>query len=532
VTSGGPPQAAGEEEPPDHVLPAPDDEAPELAAAQAGAAAPVSGCGAPARNPVPDGHAIVVRLPPAPAFTVGAINPRWWKAPPVSDPTWRLTFLGLRWIPPLAQRAADDGQKKSLSALVAQAVSFHRQNPDPGDARYGWDEGTALRRLDVLSCLYALTRSSTLVAAMNADVAVLLGPRYYGPPYHGVHNHGLMANLAILRAAELLGQTQWRNKALARMRSEAPLAWTKAGTTWEQSSGYQAVNIDLWNRAADTIVRFLPKDPTVRLIRSLTAKADRVLAWMTEPDGRIVLIGDADEAPGSTRSKWTTRTFRDDQAGLVVGRWAWNDPATSYYTLRYGPPRRAHGQPDRTGVTWSTHGVRVLVNPGRFSYDQTSPYWHYQTAPVSHNVAVPDGRNMDANATVSVIASTIRGPAHSWTVADSLFGIAHERGVIVERDPRRLRVRDSFEGTTAFHQMWHLDPAWRHASTSPGGKRLTFRAGARTLTATTTGRFGRVERGATRPPAGWHFPKQGQRYQACEVAVTAAGSATTTFTVT
>jgi hypothetical protein len=65
-------------------------------------------------------------------------------------------------------------------------VTFHRQNPDPGDSLYGWDEGTALRRLDVLSCLYALTRSSTLVAGMKADVAVLLGPRYYGPPHHPV----------------------------------------------------------------------------------------------------------------------------------------------------------------------------------------------------------------------------------------------------------------------------------------------------------------------------------------------------------
>lgn len=178
MTSGGTSPAPGEEQPPGHVLPVPDDLAPELEAVRAATAAPAPACGAPARNPVPDGHAIVVKLPPAPAFTVGAINPGWWKAPPVSDPTWQLTFLGLRWIPALAQRAADDGQEKSLAALVAEAVTFHRQNPDPGDSRYGWDEGTALRRLDVLSCLYALTRSSTLVAAMKADVAVLLGPRY------------------------------------------------------------------------------------------------------------------------------------------------------------------------------------------------------------------------------------------------------------------------------------------------------------------------------------------------------------------
>ncbi|MEV7625942.1 hypothetical protein [Actinoplanes sp. NPDC089786] len=147
-------------------------------------------CGPAAPSPVPDGRPIRVVMPPAKAFTVGAIPAAMWRRPPVTDPTWRLTFQGLMWVRPLARRAALDGQQKSLAALVRQVVLFHRQNPDPGSNGYGWDEGTALRRLEAENCLFTLTRSAALIPGMTADVRVLTGPRYYGPPRYAVHNHG------------------------------------------------------------------------------------------------------------------------------------------------------------------------------------------------------------------------------------------------------------------------------------------------------------------------------------------------------
>ena len=114
-----------------------------------------AGCGAPAADPVPDGEPIVVSMPPAPAFTVGKINAASWRNPPSTDPTWQLNYLGLLWMKSLARRAAMDDQQQSLSALVDQVAAFHNQNPDPTTATWGWDEGTALRRLETESCLYA-----------------------------------------------------------------------------------------------------------------------------------------------------------------------------------------------------------------------------------------------------------------------------------------------------------------------------------------------------------------------------------------
>src|SRR3954454_20353205 len=123
-----------------------------------------AGCGPAAAAPVPDGEPIIVSLPPADPFTVGKIDPNSWRNPPSADPTWRLNYLGLMWMKPLARRAAMDGQLQSLPTLVAQAAAFHRQNTDPKSNLYGWDEGTALRRLETENCLYSLSKSSTLIA--------------------------------------------------------------------------------------------------------------------------------------------------------------------------------------------------------------------------------------------------------------------------------------------------------------------------------------------------------------------------------
>lgn len=489
-------------------------------------------CGAAAANPVPDGEPIVVSIPPAPPFTVGQIPASSWRNPPVADPSWRLTYQALLWMMPLARRAAQDGQQQSLTALINQAALFHQQNPDPNSNLYGWDEGTALRRLQTENCLYALTRSAALVPGMEADAAVLLGWRYYGPPNHSVHNHGLMANLQLVRAADLLGRPAWKAAAVRRMTAEAPQAFSAVGTSWEQSSMYQEVNAILWEAAANELATSTDTADAAASIRAIVANAWAVYAWMTEPDGDIVQIGDSDQKAGR-RQDGTTRVLRDDPAGWVVGRWSWTDPAASYYTIRYGPARRGHGHHDRAGgVTWSTRGVRVLVGPGRFNYDPANNYNAYQISPQGQNVAVPD-QGQAGSGTGSVAAATVQAPAHAWQIKSTMFGIAHTRSINVNRDLARIIVSDDFPTASLWRQHWHLDPAWTLTSSSADDTQLVFsHPSGQRLTVTTTGRVSAVLLGQTRPPAGWHFPKFGSRVWAPEIIIRSYGRAnTTTFVV-
>ncbi len=483
---------------------------------------------------MPDGEPIVVTIGTAAPFTVGTISAATWKNPPVTDPTWRLTFQGLLWMKPLARRAAQDGQQESLAALVAQAVQLHRVDPDPGANVSGWDEGTALRRLETENCLYSLTRSAALVPGMTADAAVLLGKRYYGPPYAAVHNHGLLANLRLVRAGDLLGRADWKSAAIKRMTAEAPLAFSTAGLTFEQASGYQGVNANLWEQAAGVLAASPGTESAVATLRKTVAAAWNAFAWETEPDGRIVQIGDSEEIAGRAGSG-TARTLRDDQTGTIAGRWSWTDELTSYYTIRYGPSRRAHGQEDRAGgVTWSTLGTRVLVGPGKYTYDKASAWYTWQVGPDSHNVAIPKGGAVKAGRTAKVRTSKVQASAHAWTIVDDIYNIPHTRSVNVSRDAHRLQVSDVFSKSALWRQHWHLDPGWTLVSGKVDGTALTFQhTSGRRLTVTTTGRVSGIVKGRTSSIGGWHFPSFGTRTQAIDLQIRSNGTraTVTTFTV-
>jgi hypothetical protein len=174
----------------------------------------------------------------------------------------------------------------------------------------------------------------------------------------------------------------------------------------------------------------------------------------------------------------------------------------------------------------------VLVGPGRFSYDTTDNYHAYQVGPQSHNVAKPDKKQVTNNGG-SVAGTLIRAPAHMWTIKDTMFGIAHSRGITVNRDTATMTVSDTFPASSLWRQSWHLDPQWTHVSGGSNSTTLVFsHPTGRRLTITTAGRVSSVLRGVTRPPAGWHFPRQGSRVWAYEIVIRSYGrSSTTSFTI-
>lgn len=490
-------------------------------------------CTPAAANPVVDGRPIMVQLPPAKPFRADAVAPKIWQNPPVSDPTWRLYFWSLRWMSPLVRRAQQDGQTASVEALLSQVVRFYRDNPDSGKAVLGWDEGGSLRRLETLNCLYSLTQDARLSNLMAKEVGLLFGPRYYGPPYHPVHNHGLMANLRILQAGRLLGRTDWVYRAGERMRSESRLSFTPLGTSYEQSAQYQDINAILWRDAAEALAAIDPTDPVSATIRATVGRAERVAQWLTEPDGRYVQIGDSARTPGPRAPESTQTSFRDDVAGLIIGRWSWKDPQTSYYTVRYGPPRRAHGHPDKTSVTWTTAGTRVLVGSGYFSYERANPFAAYQISPESANVAIPIGRRLDVRASATVHSSTMRATRHRYMLTDRVYGVNHSRSVDVDDPTRTLVVADAFPARQAGQQIWTLDPAWELASARGGARTAIFRhPDGRTLRVDTTGALASAVRGSTRPVAGWVYPAPQQRSAAWQLRIRwNGGTVRTTFQV-
>lgn len=498
--------------------------------AVARAVADSADCGPPSATAVPDHQPIVVVLAPI-TFRVGTIDPAVWASPLNDDPTWRLHFEGFMYLPELAARAAADGSLGSLTTMVDQVAAFHTQNPDPGSSVRGWDEGTAQRRLYAENCLYALTLDPRLIAGMMADAQVQVGPRYYGPPYAAVHNHGLMANLRLVRAGDLLDRPEWKRTALTRMLAEAPYAFSALGTSVEQSSMYQGMIAVLWAQAADYLRLAYGETAAVVAIREMSQRGTAVFGFLTEPDGRIVQIGDSELGPGEPHG---AGVFRDDPAGLVVGKWSATDPSSTYYTLRYGPVRRAHGHNDRGAVTWTTDGVRVLVGPGIYNYASDQPWYAWQLSPSAHNTAALGGSLLNGRAAVSVDGSTIQGPAHGWRLIDRQYPLIHTRSLNINRVTQRLAVSDSFAGAGTFRQSWHLDPSWVLVAAPMNGQSFVFANPlGRTLTITTSGRLSNVQRGDTSPVAGWNFPAQDHQTPAYQLTIRSlTRTVSTTFSVT
>lgn len=488
-------------------------------------------CLAASAQAVVDGKPIVISLPPAASFQVGELGRSYWDDPPVDETGWQLWAYSMRWAQSVAHRAYRDGQSEALRRVVEQVLRFYVDHPDTGAATKGWQEGTSLRRLETLNCLYAASRDPRLTNAMAAEVAVQTGPRYYGPPNTAVHNHGLMANIRLVVAGRLTGRPAWVAAATSRMRREAPLAFTPQGMTYEQAASYQLVNLHLWEQAAMLLSETSPADPAITTIRGITAKATQVAKWLTEPDGAIVQIGDSSREPGVRSRSTRAGVYRDDRAGVLAGRWSWTDPRTSYYTFRYGPRRWAHGHFDKAAVTWTTRGSRVLVDNGyrTVTAGDRNP-WH--RIPEAHNVAVPYTGAFDPRGIGSLTSSSFKSSAHRFVAVDSMFTRPHTRTVDVNHALGRIAVNDYFPNTRN-RQYWLLDPGWKVASAPKNAKVLRFRnAKGQTLTVTTNGALSGILRGSTTPFAGWTFPDTDRPEAANQIVIRSMrGSVNTSFTV-
>lgn len=476
----------------------------------------------------------VVTLRTAPtSFRIGAVPTSWWARPPVTTPVWLMYFQGLIWTGEVARDAVATGDTAAVDALVRTAAASVAANPDPGTSVRGWDEGTNLRRQQALNCLYRVSGGDPrLVPAIEATAAANIDPtRYYGLPRKGPHNHGAMANLALLDAGTLLDRPEWRRIAVYRLTRDGGSVWTPQGFSVEQSAGYMQENIALWDAAADAIAA--NPDPTIAAqaagIRAGTARARVALAHLVTPAGDLVRIGDGNPSrPGLPPAP--TTTIRDDAAGILAGRWSWTDPATSYYLLRYGPPRQQHGHQDRTALVWSTDGVPVLVDPGTYTNDP-NPFGVWGRSPAAHSVQVPVGRTLDLAAPVTLVAASRSATDAGMTTRDSQYGLLHTRNWRVDAARHTVTLTDAVaaRATTTLT----LDPTWtlRLASAdrrtlvlrSPSGHQLTVRGSAPM----------RLVRGSSRPLLGWAFPEYGRVVPAPQVLMDApAGRSSVVLTVT
>ena len=284
-----------------------------------------------------------------------------WQAEHPTNAKLTMDFYSNSWLTP--------STVKDIPFAVDLVLDQARSNPDRGSRfmKDGWSEAVTTKRLQSVACLYSLAGDPRLIpvveelAAANMDES-----RYYGPPNHKAHNHGVMADRALIDASNVMGRPEWRDKAVQRLRAQLAGTFDSCGMIHEQSSTYQNFQSSLWRHVSNR-TRGIP------VSEDMSEAADRargMVEALANPDGSFEIIGDGSflevEKKGPVRSvnHWCPDT------GWAVSTTV-DKRLVQHEIIRFGSGTRFHGHPDKGSMTWwvGNHdrvGKRVLTDRGLY----------------------------------------------------------------------------------------------------------------------------------------------------------------------
>ena len=377
-------------------------------------------------------------------------------------PTWSAWFWSWAWLVTWVR----DGDP---SRAVDIAVAWSRGAPDPGlkadrkvTTRSGWSEGMVTQRTETITCLWAATRDERLIPVMEALAKANLDPdRYYGRPGRPPHNHGAMANFALLRAGTVFDRPDWVSAAFARFTRDFPEVFAECGAHAEQSAPYLVHNHKLWTRVVRTAERF-GQVGLADMVASRLRSVDQALSSLTIPGGLIAGIGNGTPTRGFAPMEGAPEHWWCEDRGWAAGRDDWTAPSF-HYTLRFGPAVRFHGHDDHGSMTWwvaAGGGVEVLVDRGNRPKDTGIREREWYRSKAAHNTFSPS--DVDYN-TRSAATRQFAPEGAVFEVRDrhGRSGTERVRNLRITSDT--LTVRDTGKSTEGrmWKQVWHLHPDWK-----------------------------------------------------------------------
>jgi hypothetical protein len=444
-------------------------------------------------------------------------------------------------------------EEAGVEALIAAART---------GANEAWEGMAAgMRAFRLAALLDAAARSDTaddavideLARALSFHFRVLRDPA----AFQSWSNHGLYQSLGLLSAAcrfPWLDGAEGLDK-IARDRLDALLAshFDTDGVHLEHSPTYHA-NL-LGSLIGARNAGLLEGTAAAASI----AGAERALAWMITPAGRVVPFGDS--WPAEVRSALPAAgRFRDPHlryltsdgeigdppppgvvhyrnAGYAFARlydaeWGEEPRQASYLAQAGGFHSRVHKHADHLTFGWSEAGVDILVQPGRFGYlGRTVPgsdlhdkgHWYddprriYVEATRAHNCVEVDGRNHPRRGAEPFGGAILQAEAFKeLTLFQSEAPIDDEvrqQRLLILRPRQFLLVIDRMTGAThhEYRQWFQLDGLWQ-AGLDACGYGAT--AGPRTLQVTDLTGLSEAEpvrRGQTEPELqGWASPRDAE----------------------
>ena len=314
-----------------------------------------------------------------------------WRQVDRRDQTYVTRFHSMAWLVLAVQQGYP---------VVDLLLEREKALPDPGSTASsfdlkttGWTEGAVRLRMGTVSCLYSWTGDQRLVPVMERLVLASADPfRYRGLPLKKVHNHGTLSNIMLAEVAKVFARDDWWQLALRRFTSDIAYVFSSCGVSAEQSSSYQYLNYQLWQRS----LRLLEDVGNHKgdFVREMLGKAGLAAIQMTRPDGILDAVGDGNER----RQEQLNVDIDFDSAdtrlwcprrGWAANRSSWDDSMT-HYVLRFGERVALHGHQDHGSATWFSQGVSVFTDRGLYDKARGSRYEWARSAS-AHNTFEPVG---------------------------------------------------------------------------------------------------------------------------------------------
>lgn len=464
---------------------------------------------------------------------------RSWSEDPLRNRNWQFLDHTLQITYSLFGAYASTGDLRYRDRAAAIIADWSRDNPRVGAASgWAWNDHSTALRATVLACatLY-LPREPWFEAALQLHGRTLADPAFY----HVVGNHALNQMIGLLELAEVLDRPDWQTYALENLSKLAAASIDSQGVTNEQSVSYQHYNYARYTVASRRIAEM---GLTAPASFSRVALMPRFLAYATLPNGEYEMIGDTDRMqapaiPGTWAQFSATRgavgprppdTVAVYSAGYLFARTGWGErrPYADEVaaSLRWGPAPIIHGHADGGSVTLYGYGSRLLVDPGRYSYNY-DVYRTWFVGRTAHNVVTVDGSTwrkttptdlLSHSRNATQVSARVRMLGHS--------GVSHVRGVVFSRRLGYLLVHDQlFSSTTrTYRQLWHLMPDARPYVQSWHFRTQRARGNVQVRQLITTGNTSRVVTGRTSPVQGWVAWEEARRIAAPVVEVSRRGT--------
>ncbi|HET6430819.1 heparinase II/III-family protein [Dyella sp.] len=408
-------------------------------------------------------------------------HPLDWNTDPFNDRNWQFQLSAWRMLNPIWSRWYGRDWPRLVDELMPWIHDWYVYHVvQKKQSEFEWYDMSTGYRAQHLALLLWLQKKGRLTlspgqlhevrALAHWHIAKLRDPDFIT---HGNHAIFQLQGLRLLCLAWADDACRGEEAYTARLMGNLLRSqFGKDGVQTENSPGYHLFVLDTFARIRPALYPPIERD----FARTL-AQARAVAPWFTLPDGQVVPMGDsAGHGAKFPREGVPACSSRDRSGSCIISK---DLIAGGYAVVRTSPGTvsakasmlivdgasvvpRSHDHADELSFELYTGGRRVLVDSGKFSYNDDR--WHrYFQSNRAHNVVGVEGRSFGPDDTVtdgSALQSMVfEDGSYIVTGQVERKGMVHRRRISYRPDESVL-VADHLEGAGKMRPVvyWHLAP--------------------------------------------------------------------------